>query len=153
MNYFFSVLLLITGGYLVWRGCFVLRQARRMKRWTETNINIIKAEIDSELDVIKYARLTYFYPVVKYTYSFAGDTFQSDTVALDMKSVWSDTREEAEKLLGEIASRRTAYINPENIRQSVILRYLSKKRISHFWALIASGVLICLTSVALLLLT
>lgn len=136
------ILLILSGLIIMIRGLAPLISLKRIKKWHKVNITINEARLLSELDVIKYARLTYYYPVIEYSYETNGTLVQNNKVSVDKKGIWVDSIDEARKLMDEITSNKIAYINPDNTAESIIIPHVSERRISHYKALIVSGAIL-----------
>lgn len=149
MNMFLTLVLLVIGTFFIWKGWHVLSLSRRMQAWRKVGIDIEDTNVAAELDVIRYARLTYYYPVVKYRYEIDGQKIESNSVALDKKSIWVDSQKMAEVLVDQIRRERTAYCDPNDIRRSVIYTSLSPRRVSHYRTFVLSGIILMIVSVLL----
>jgi len=147
MNAFLQLLLFATGLFFIWKGRSVLALNKKMPTWRKVGIDILEADVASELDVIQYARLTYYYPVVRYRYAVGGREIESRRVALDRKSIWVDSPSHAAVLVEQICKEKTAYCDPDDPRRSVIYPSLSPKRVSHYRTFVLAGTILVVVSV------
>lgn len=152
VNYILPVALLIIGAALAVRGSMQLTRSSAVRKWKEVTIEIETIGVDYKYDVIKYARLVYYFPVARYSYRIDGKVLQSRSVSLDKKGIWKDNIEAANKLAEEILAKKIAYLNPNDMTQSVLLPYVSKKRSSHYYSLTVSGLLLIGISIMFLML-
>jgi hypothetical protein len=135
-------LLVVIGCVLVYLGSSRILRYRNVESWRQIDIEILDAEIGWQMESIRFSRVRYFYPEISYAYTVNGQYIRSDRVSFDKKGIWLDKREAAEKLLDEIKKNRSAFYNPRNIADSVILKDLAPKRISHDITLVISGLLL-----------
>jgi Protein of unknown function (DUF3592) len=127
-----------------------LQKLSRVQSWPKISIRIEDSRIGEQLEVIKYARLTYYYPIIKYSYEDSGVEFSSERVAFDRKGIWTAKKDEANALLAELLNTATAYVNPNDKKESVIVPVVSKTRRSHYQAMVISGALIVIVSLILI---
>lgn len=147
MNVFLLLVLLVTGILFIVKGWTVLTLNKKMPTWCKVGIDIMEADVASELDVIQYARLTYYYPAVRYRYAVDGRQIESRRVALDRKSIWVDSPSIATVLVEQIRKEKTAYCDPHDQRRSVIFPSLSPKRVSHYRTFVLAGSILVVASV------
>ena len=126
----------------------MLYKLRASRHWIETGIVVHESKIASELDVIKYARLQYFYPCIEYSYTVDSICVKNSTVSFDKKGIWVDTETEAERLLNALLRDKKAFYNPAKPTESVMMREMSPKRRSHYKSMILAGLMLISISIA-----
>jgi hypothetical protein len=96
----------------------------------------------------------HFYPIIEFEYSFNNISYTSKTAAYDIKSIATDSIDEIQQLINNLANNSNmAYINPNKPYNAYIFPLLSKERHSHFLTMAFGGLLIILIACGLLLIT
>lgn len=149
-------LLLMIGALLMAKGGSKINTARKKTKWPKV-VAVLRSVDEDEFGTIEseYQKSPrqYSYPVVEYEYEIDGKSFRSTKVSDSVKDI-------AVPAIGNFGSKIpdsekfwhtwvkgtnvTAYVNPKDPSDAVLVPQLPKKRKSHYVALVVSGVLLLL---------
>lgn len=141
-NFLLGMMFVFLGFFFALKGLSILLKLQAITHWNVVPIKITDARIESELEVIKYGRFHYYFPVLHYSYQVNDNNYRNERVSLDKKGIWEESKQAAELLLEEIKNKSLAYYDPSKPNEAIILPYLSSRRISHYRALVASGLIL-----------
>lgn len=139
-----GLVLLALGAWRRWR-------AAAMTRWDTTTATLVTCEPGSFEEPYEYMTVTYRYPVVSYTYTYAGQTRLGSRVAGSVRDIaLSDSDDPEHGTPGSKAfwkdwaagTTLRAYVNPEHPEQAVLTLARSRQQTSQDLALIVAGILI-----------
>lgn len=146
-------LILVIGGGMVFYSLRILKRYGDLQSWTleKAKIETIREVTDEQAEGSS-GSLTYFYPEIKYHYTYKGQTYNSKTVSIEKQNIWcaesniwGESLTENEKWWSalKVGYELSAYINPKNPEDSVLIRNLGNSRRSHHLAILSGGILIC----------
>ncbi len=146
-------LILLIGGGMMFYSLRILKRYGDLQSWSleKAKIEHIGEIIDEQPDG-NAGTLKYSYPEIKYHYTVKDQIYQSETVSLEKQNIWcaeanifGESLTENEKWWSalKVGYELSAYINPENPEDSVLIKNLSNSRRSHHLAILSSGILIC----------
>ncbi|MDI9244036.1 DUF3592 domain-containing protein [Marinobacter sp. CHS3-4] len=157
-------LLLIISGTLILAGGLKVKHYSEKKNWIQSKA-VLRSVEESQKGIMESQygpKRRYLYPEVKYEYSHHGQNYMNTVVADSIKDVWvpeinafGDKTPDAKKIWQDwvCGSEVPVYINPQDPHQSVLISRPSKKRKSHLFALIVSGLLVFLVWAAIVVTT
>ena len=130
----------------------ILKRYGDLQSWSleKGKIERIREITDEQPDGSSRA-LKYYYPKIKYHYTIKGKTFQSEQVSHEKQNIWraganiwGEPITENEKWWSalKVGYELSAYINPNNPEDSVLIKNLSNSRRSHHLAILLGGILI-----------
>lgn len=146
-------LILMIGAAMVFYSLRTLKHYGDLQSW-----NLEKAKIESIREVTDEqtegtsGSVKYFYPEIKYHYTVNDNNYASKTVSLEKQNIWcaesniwGETLTENEKWWSalKVGYELSAYINPKDPEESVLIRNLRNSRRSHHLAILSGGILIC----------
>ena len=147
-------LLLLIGASMMIIGGSKIHSTRKKAQWQQVTAVLNWVDEDS-FGVIESPYQTsprqYHYPVVEYEYEADGTRFQSTTVADSVKDIavpvidgWGSKTPESDKFWHSWAKGTSVsvYVNPKDVSDAVLVPMPSKKRRSHYVALVVSGALL-----------
>ena len=146
-------LILVIGAGMMFYSFQILKQYGDLQSWTleKAKIETIREVSDEEADGSSRT-VRYFYPEIKYHYTFKDKTYNSKTVSLEKQNIWcaesniwGESLTENEKWWSalKVGYELSAFINPKNPEESVLIRNLRNSRRSHHLAILSGGILIC----------
>jgi len=146
-------LILVIGAGMVFYSLRILKRYGELQSWTleKAMIETIREVTDEQAEGSSVT-LTYFYPEIKYHYMVNDKTYNSKTVSLEKQNIWcaesniwGESLTENEKWWSalKVGYELSAYINPKNPEDSVLIRNLRNSRRSHHLAILSGGILIC----------
>ena len=145
-------LILLIGGGMMFYSLRIMKRYGDLQRWSleKAKIELIREITDEQPDG-NTGTLKYYYPEIKYHYMVNDQTYQSETVSLEKQNIWcaesniwGETLTENEKWWSalKVGYELSAYINPDNPNDSVLIRNLRNSRRSHHLAILFGGILI-----------
>ncbi|GAA0398925.1 hypothetical protein GCM10009133_04710 [Cocleimonas flava] len=146
------LILLIGAGMSVY-SLRILKKYGDLQSWQLEKARIeTLSEVTDEQTEGNSGAVKYYYPEIKYHYTVDEKTYTSKTVSLEKqniwcaeKNVWGESLTENEKWWSalKVGYELSAYINPKNPAQSVLIKNISNTRRSHHLAILFGGILIC----------
>ncbi len=146
-------LILVIGVGMIFYSLRILKRYGDLQSWTlkKAKIETIREVTDEQAEGSS-GTLTYFYPEIKYHYMVEDKTYNSKTVSLEKQNIWcaesniwGESLTENEKWWSalKVGYELSAYINPKNPEDSVLIKNLRNSRRSHHLAILSGGILIC----------
>lgn len=125
-------------------GLAVMRRLHVVRRWPELTARIVSAEVES-VPVSDEAQSFYFRPVVLFEYEVEGRRYGSRRFCPTEYGYLSKAMPDALAHVRELSGSgvATAKVSAANPHWAVLRTDLSRHRMSHVWAILAAGVLIC----------
>lgn len=157
-------LLLIISGTLIVAGGQKVKKYYKKTNWIQSKA-VLRSVEENQKGIIESQygpKRKYLYPEVEYEYNHNGQKYMNTVVADSIQDVWvpeinafGDKTPEAKKIWRDwkCGSEVPVSINPQVPHQSVLISRPSKKRRSHFFALIVSGLLVFLIWAAIVVTT
>ena len=137
------IILFLIAAILFIIGTKQIIKSRSLGNWMEITGSLLKTDIGVfRVSFGKYSSpVKHYYPLAYYSYNYNGAHYKSNQYAFDHKSIWSTEQELVEKVIKELESNETinVFVNPNNPKEAVLNRQVSANRLSHYWALLASG--------------
>lgn len=148
----------IIGSGLFFFGAKKINSYKNLKTWVKTEGTLLQADIggyDEMDDYSKNGKNEYYLPLANFSYSWKGSKKESNNYSFDSKSIWSLDPEDIIRKIKDLESleKLEVYVNPKNPREAVLNIEVSKNRYSHAYAVLASGVLIIILGMVLLIKT
>lgn len=154
-------LVLILGVALVGLGVARMYPYLRSRNWVAGTARVVSiSELCAQVRLTYNVRIKYYFPKVEYEYKSEGSQLKSNRVSFEKQNVWvpevdswGSPADKTRVLWANWSKDSTIpiYINPNNPKESVIVRDLSKKRRSHHLAFITGGILLLLAWAVLLI--
>jgi len=135
-------LLLTLGIGMFFRGWLIYKKTMRLDKWLKVTVWISSAEVGTIQESAVNVFLDFYYPKVNYSYELNGRRYESDSVSPDFKGCCFSSQKDAEELLLYIKSDHTAYVNPDNLSESFLTKFVSLERKAHYRGLLVSGSLV-----------
>ncbi len=142
----------IIGSGLIFWGAKRIYLYKSLKNWEKTEGTLIQTDIGvyEEMDkgIIKY-----YHPLAYFSYIWEGSKNKSNIYSLDKKIIWSVDLEVVTKELTRLEALKqlTVYVNPQAPDEAVLNIEISKNSYSHAYAVLISGILICLLGIVLVI--
>jgi len=149
----FSLPFIIGGGLVFW-GLKKINLFKSVKKWVKTKGTLLQTDIGvyEEMDrgVIKN-----YTPLVYFSYLWEGSENKSNMYSIDKKITWSHDLEVITKEINHIESLKElqVYVNPQRSNEAVLNIEISKNSYSHAYAILASGIIIILLGIVLIIKT
>ncbi len=154
-------LVLILGVALIALGVGRMIPYLRARNWVSETARVLSiTELGSEVWLTYNMRMKYCFPQIQYEYLSQGGAHKSNRVSFEKQNIWvpevdgwGNPTDKTKRFWAGWSkdSNIPIYINPNNPRESVIIRVLSKRRRSHHLAFIAGGIFILFVWVLLLI--
>ena len=126
---------------------------RGLKTWIKTSGTLLKSDIGLyNLSVGLYAPpIPHYFPLTQYAYTYNDKKYENNVYAYDRKSIWTESKIDAETAINKLKKETEIFIfvNPKNPCESAIDITISKKRLSHSYALLVTSLLILILGVFL----
>jgi hypothetical protein len=128
-QYVHYVVLLMAASLLTF-GARRFHISSKPKNWLASDATITSISEESEEVIMLYSAVRYYYPLVTYKYSYGGDEYASNLVALDKKDImvpeidnWGTRMGDDKKFWHDwkIGDVITVYVNPDSPANSVII--------------------------------
>ena len=147
-------LILFIGAGMMFYSLRILKRYGDLQSWNleKARIENIREITDEQADG-SFGTMQYFYPEIAYQYTVNGEIYNSKAVSLEKQNIWcAESNIWGESLTAnekwwsglKVGYELSAYINPENPEDSVLIRNLKDSRRSHHIAILYGGILICL---------
>ena len=156
-EYGIHVLFLFSIGFFV-AGAWSILKYKDTENWKESVATIKTVEECSEEVWEERSCKTFYFPKIEYVYNFEDKYFESDKVSLEKKNIWKTKIDvwgyepPGQKWWWrglKPGDKLQVFINPNDYKDSVLIKELSKLRGSHYKALVASGLLLGIICVLL----
>lgn len=146
-----SIAMILLGAIILATGLRRRKMGLRAQNWPNTSAKINHFYITEEMRPEVYSYIPYYKPKVEYEYTVDNISYKSNTISTD-KNGWTlkDINALEDAIRREYESP-VAYYNPETPSDSVLLSAPSRRTVSHYCALITSGVFIIAIFTALAL--
>ena len=133
--------LLIVGLIFFIYGLKLFRSFLSVREWLFTTIVINHSCVKEILEPDLYCHIKYYVPLVQYYYEVEGETYKSDRVCIDKRGCYFDRKLDADKVLEDIIESGKVYYDANNYSRSILTKKISKKRKSHYYAMIAISII------------
>lgn len=149
-----TYLVLILGVALIALGVGRLLPYFRARSWLPGTARVLSiAELWSEVALAYNQRMKFHFPNIQYEYQYQGETHKSNRVSFETQNIWEpevdgwgNPTNKTKRFWASWSNGSTIpiYINPNDPRESVIIRAPNRKRRSHHLAVIAGGTIVLL---------
>lgn len=146
-----SWVILAVGAVLLLYSLMKLYREKATSQWEKVRVSVVRSGVKKVGEVYRYHIHDFFVPVIRYEYVVSGIEYKSDWVAFDEKSVWFESKPDATGFVSKFEAQPVAYFNPKKLGDSVIVRNYPRSRLSHYYAIFLSGVMVVSFGLLLLL--
>lgn len=154
---FFVLLMILFESIIEWFFAFIgiqffifaimkLILLNNLKKWIPVSIQILESNILMKQTYSESSHKHCFQPVVKYQFIVDGNTYSSQTLSIDIKSITTFTEDDTKKILSKIQENKTAFYNPLNPKKSVIFKNIANERKSHYYGLMTVGLILIMAT-------
>jgi len=148
MEYLLSALLLI-GSILAIQGLVRIGRLRKVKGWSPFTIEVLESGVRVHKRPEVHVINEYFIPFVQYRYKVSGESYVSESISVDDKGLLFDERADSEAFLNSLVDANICYVNLDDYAESVLVKDVPDKRLSHYRAVTVSGCMIIIVSIFL----
>ncbi|OZB82166.1 MAG: hypothetical protein B7X28_03950 [Halothiobacillus sp. 13-55-253] len=147
------IILFVVAIVLLVLGSKQLIRQKNLKKWVETSGLLL----ETDLGVYRVSHgqfnppVKHYYPLAFFSYCYNEKEYKSNEYAFDYKSIWSTEQEAVKNIIKELETREAlnVFVNPKNPTEAVLNRQVSANRLSHYWALFASGCILFVIGIIL----
>jgi hypothetical protein len=138
------MLIYLVGTPFILYGLAVIRRLRVVRRWPEFSARIVSAEVES-VPVSDETQPLYFRPTVLFEYEVEGRRYRSSRFCPTEYGYLSKAMTDAPAHVRDLskAGVATAKVSAANPSWAVLRTDLLRYRMSHVWAILTAGALIC----------
>lgn len=150
-----SLPFIIGSGLLFW-GLKKINSYKNLRNWKKIEGTLLQTDIGVYHEMDDHSsngKNEYYLPLTYFSYIWNNSKQKSNTYSFDKKSIWSLNSDEATRKVKYLESleKLVVYVNPKAPSEAVLNIEISKRRFSHAYAVLISGILICLLGVALVI--
>lgn len=150
-SFILSIILMCFGFYCVWSGLSSLYRVKKLKNRVVLHSNLLDFKIEKTIDPDNNSGVDiYFYPEIRYSYQFNGVEHMSCVLGFEKQAYWSTCKVDIENKIFDWRDSGALISVSKHGLDPIVFVEMNKKRISHYFALLISGLLMILVTIYLL---